>query len=246
MSDKLQEKIDKLAEEVAKRKGQIKADSNEMALHPKVVARLGEYVEVAPLKSGDYAFNTAWGKVARIEYKKWDDLIASIGSKRLNDQLRRQLEDNDLSILLCEGMITSTASGKIKTIKKEYPQPWWWLWNYLTSVQMAGTYIYFSPNEYLTPRIIIALFEYCQKEEHNVMTKRQRLITMHPSLTPHQRSFTAITGSGVGDETAKILDDKYHSSIAELCQASIAELMSIPGISKLRATKIWNYIHGKE
>jgi ERCC4-type nuclease len=234
--------IEEIIKQVDARKGAIKVDANELATHPKLVSRLGEYAEVCHLKSGDFAFNTAWGKVARIEYKLWDNLMADVANKHLNDQLRRQLEDDSISILLIEEFATSTPSGKIRTKHRDYPEPWWWLWNYLTSVQMAGTYLYFSPNELLTSRVIIALFEYFQRDDHKVMGQRQRLISMHPSLTPHQRSFTGIPG--VGDEMAKVLDEKYHSSMAELSSASIEDLIRIDHMGKAKATRVWNYLHG--
>jgi ERCC4-type nuclease len=237
---KLEADINKINLELQARIGAIKVDSNEQLRHPKLVGRLGEYADVCPLKSGDYAFNTTWDKVARIEYKTWDNLISDIGTRHVTDQLRKQLNEG-LSILLLEGFISCTMGGMVKTNRREYHRPWWWLWNYLTSVQAAGTYIYFSPNDNTTPKLIISLFEYCQKPEHSSMGERQKYVSMHPTLTPHQRTFTAIPG--VGDELAKAFDAKF-KSLEGLCKASIDDLLQIEGLGKVKAHNVYNYIRG--
>ena len=235
-ADKLMADINQTLAGLEERRGAIKVDSNELARHPKIVAQLGEYAEVCPLKSGDYAFNTAWSRVARVEVKTWDNLIDDVGNKHITDQLRKQV-DTGISILLIQGFATATIAGMIKTHAKEYHRPWWWLWNYLTSAQLAGTYIYFSPIEALTPKIIIALYEYCAKAEHTVMGERQKLVSMHPTLTPHQRTYTAIPG--VGDELAKQFDKKF-GSLKDLCNATPEEIADVAG--KAKGRNIYNYV----
>lgn len=244
--EKLSADVDKIASQMRSRIGAIKADANEFSTHPKVVNRLGEYAEICHLKSGDYAFDTTWGKVARIEYKLFDNLIEDISNAHLNDQLRKQEEDGGISILLLEGYITCTTSGFIKTSRREYKgRTWWWLWNYLTSAQAAGTYLYFSPNDLQTPRIIIALYEYCNKPEHDALGRRQKLLSLHPSVTPHQRTYTSIPG--VSDEIAKALDVKF-GSVYGLCRAEKEDIIAVLGNTpamKKRAEFIYKYVRNQ-
>lgn len=241
--ERVNESIEKISIQLDIRRGSIKVDDNEQLRHPKTVARLGEYADVVPLVSGDYAFDTVWGMKARVELKTFDNLISDISTRHVTDQLRKQVESG-ISILLLEGFVTCTMNGFIKTAKKEYKgRPWWWLWNYLTSVQLAGTYLYMSPNDYTTPKIIMALYEYCNKPEHESMGGRQKLISMHPTLNHHQRAF--IVMPGIGDETATRLDKYFKSSVLFFSNASIEELMLAGQITKTKATNLYKYLRGE-
>lgn len=251
MSDKLgqiqsaEEKIADLEAKIGLLRGSVKVDSKQHAQHPTITKGLGDYAEIRQLIAGDYAFVTRFGKVARIEHKTWDGLIGDIGTRRVTDQLRRQ--EKDISIILIEGWITTTHGGAIRTQTREYiHRPFTWLWNYLLSIQLAGTYIYLSPNEYITSKIILATFDYLNKEEHTALGQRQRLISMHPGLTPKQISFSSIPM--IGNERAKSLDEYFHHSLYELCIASVEEMAKIEiGEKKIllgekKATFIHKYV----
>lgn len=245
MPDKLarlqaeEEKIADLEEQISLLKGSVKMDSKEAAAHPNILKGLGDYAELRQLVAGDYAFETRFQKVARIEHKTWDGLIADIGSRRVTDQLRRQ--EKDISILLIEGWITTTHGGMVKTQAREYRhRPFVWLWNYLLSAQLGGTYIYFSPNEFMTPRIILAIFNYLNKEEHPALSQRQRLISMHPGLTPKQVTFSSIPT--IGTEMAKRIDEYFKSNLQALCNAEIDELMKVDGVGQKKAKLIYQYV----
>lgn len=245
MTDKLgqlqtsEEKVAELEEQINLLKGSVKMDTKEAAKHPIILKGLGDYAELRQLIAGDYAFETRFQKLARIEHKTWDGLISDIGTRRVTDQLRRQ--QNDISILLIEGWITTTHGGTIRTQAKEYRhRPYTWLWNYLMSIQLGGVYIYLSPNEYMTSKVILSVFDYLNKQEHTALAQRQKLISMHPGLTPKQVSFSSIPT--IGNERAKSLDEYFHHSLYELCNASVEEIAKTEGIGVKRANLIYKYV----
>ncbi len=271
--DKIEKKIEKLETTVAQieelqeqidlLKGSIKIDSNEASEHKNIVKLIGEYGEVMPLKSGDYAFVTNVDKkICRLEHKTWDGLIADIGTHRLTDQLRRQLDTGDISILLIDGWVTSTHAGHIKTSSKDYGhRPYWWMWNYLLSAQFAGAYILISPNEYITGKMILSIFNYLNKPEHTAMSQiqtlesshvsldkdemialaqKEPLISMEPSLNKKELMLTAIPT--VGAKTAKLLYAHFSHSIQEICNADVHDLMEVDGIGKNTARVIHDFL----
>jgi ERCC4-type nuclease len=228
-----------LEQQIELLKGSVKVDSREAERHPTIMKGLGDYAEVRQLIAGDYAFITKFQKVARIEHKTWDGLIKDIGTRRVTDQLRRQ--DKDISIILAEGWITTTHSGMVRTQSKEYKhRPYVWLWNYLMSAQLAGVYIYLSPNEFMTSKIILAIFDYLNKEEHTALSQRQRLISMNPGLTPKQVTLSSIPAVGAG--LAEKLDEHFKSSLQSLCNAEISELEEVEGIGQKKAQMIYKYV----
>ena len=234
-----EEKAAELEQQINLLKGSIKMDVMEASKHKTIEKGLGDYIELRQLIAGDYAFETRFQKTARIEHKTWDGLIADIGTRRVTDQLRRQ--SNDISILLIEGWITTTHSGMLRTQTREYKhRPFIWLWNYLLSVQFSGTYIYFSTNEHMTSKIILAIFDYLNKEEHTALTQRQRLISINPGLTPKQVTLSSIPT--VGGEMAKRIDEYFHSSFKDLCNAEIDELTKIEGVGRRKAEIIYKYV----
>lgn len=234
-----EEKAAEIEQQISLLAGSVKVDSKEAANHSTILKGLGDYAELRQLIAGDYAFTTRFGKVARIEHKTWDGLISDIGTRRVTDQLRRQ--EKDISILLIEGWITTIHGGAIRTQTREYPhRPYIWLWNYLMSIQLGGVYVYISPNEYMTAKIILSIFDYLNKPEHPALTQRQKLLSMHPGLTPKQVSFSSIPT--IGSERAKSLDEHFHHSLYELCNADVSEIVKVEGIGQKRAELIYKYV----
>lgn len=234
-----EEKLAEIQQQIDLLKGSVKMDSKEAAQHPTILKGLGDYAEIRQLIAGDYAFETRFQKVARIEHKTWDGLISDISTHRIADQLRRQ--EKDISILLIVGWMTTTSGGFVRTQTHEYrKRPFTWLMNNLLSMQLAGTYIYTSPNDYMTAKVILAVFDYLNKEEHTSLAQRQKLISMNPGLTPKQVTFSSIPA--VGGEMAKRLDEHFHSSLHDLCTAEVSELMKIEGIGKSKAELIYKYV----
>lgn len=227
--EKLEQSIEELQEEISLLEGSIKCDIDEQVKHPNIISGLGDYAEIRQLISGDYAFNTRFGRLARIELKTVSDLIGSIATGRMSEQLAK-MPRGDIKILLVQGWLTVNHNGYLRTKSRSWKRPYNWLWNYLLSAQCAGTYIYLSPNEFLTPRLIISIFDWFNKDEHSAMAQRQRLGIMHPQLTPKQLMFCTIPG--VGDGLAKALDKYFHHSMQELCNAPLDEIEKVESISE--------------
>jgi len=244
--EQLEQSIEELQKEISLLEHSIKCDVNEQAKHPGIITALGDYAQVRQLISGDYAFKTRFGRVCRVELKTVADLINSIATGRMSEQLAK-VPAGDIKILLVEGWLTVNHDGYLRTKSKSWKRPFSWLWNYLLSAQLAGTYIYLSPNEFMTPRMIISIFDYFNKNEHTALSQRQKLHIMYPQLTPKQISFSSIPG--VGQEFAKGLDAYFHHSVYELCNATVDEIEKVEStgekkrkISRKQAEFIYKFL----
>lgn len=235
----LEQSIIELEAEISLLSGSIKCDVNEQATHPNIIHALGDYAEIRQLISGDYAFRTKFDRLARIEYKVISDLINSMSTGRMSEQIAK-VPKGDIGILLIEGWWTVDHNGYLRTKSRSWKRPYSWLWNYLLSAQLSGIYIYLSPNEFMTPRLIISIFDWFNKNQHDALSQRPKLHIMYPSLTPKQIAFSSIPG--IGEALAKKLDVQFHHSIYELCNASVDELEGVDSMPKKKAEFIYKFV----
>ena len=61
---------------------------------------------------------------------------------------------------------------------------------------------------FMMSKIILSIFDYMNKQSHEALNQRQRLITMTPGLTPKKLTLSSIPG--VGSDIAKSLRARFH------------------------------------
>ena len=235
----LEQSIIELEAEISLLSGSIKCDVNEQATHPNIIHALGDYAEIRQLISGDYAFRTKFDRLARIEYKVISDLINSMSTGRMSEQIAK-VPKGDIGILLIEGWWTVDHNGYLRTKSKSWKRPYSWLWNYLLSAQLSGIYIYLSPNEFMTPRLIISIFDWFNKNQHDALSQRPKLHIMYPSLTPKQIAFSSLPA--VGEELSKRLCAHFNNSLLALCNAEVEEIAKVEGVGKRKAEFIYKFV----
>lgn len=194
----------------------------------KGLGKLGCKVQLAV---GDYLFFTVNREKVIVERKAISDLLNSLRSGRLQEQVRNTITHADVPILLVEGFMTSTKEGRIR--HKAGVSKWRYnaMQNFLMTAQLAGMYVLHSPNTFFTPQILKSLFAYFQKEEHESLRKRPRSIVLYPAGDRERQKDLLATIPGIGPELAGRLLERFESPLAVFV-ASDEDLLEVSGVGK--------------
>lgn len=154
----------------------------------------GLSVEVRELAAGDYRWQSPLGEFG-LERKTAHDLLASLESGRLDDELRRLVEDVACPVLLVEGGL-EYFSG--------HPGPDGWrargvrleaVLLKLLSWQFRGVYLYPLPADGRTAWFIASLYRWTQKKGHQRFARSPVLPNLAP-LPPGAAVLCALPGIG--------------------------------------------------
>jgi ERCC4-type nuclease len=202
---------------------------------PKLLKDLNVPIEIMELKVGDYVV-TGEENIC-VERKDSTDYVGSLTSGSLNNQLVSMSQKYGYSILLVEGTISS-ALFESQTSRQAY----------LSS--LVGSIIKRSPDGKSGTISMInveTIFDtaLCLKYLHDKNNDPNGLIRV-PKLNPLRFSeedavlAMLTTVPGVGTVLAKNVLDKFHT-LKNVANASRGELMEIPKIGKIKATKIFEF-----
>jgi ERCC4-type nuclease len=149
-------------------------------LYEKNEALIDELVNRLPcekviLSAGDYQFHSHDNKVIGIERKSANDLLKTITDNRLQEQIRKLVEEVDVAILLVAGKITRTKSGKCRIGHRVYNIPYKFLVSQLHEASMLGASILPIDNDDQSAATIIQLYEWFQRSEHEGWTSSPRV-----------------------------------------------------------------------
>ena len=183
------------------------------------------------LFSGDMFFlSVNWQKIG-VERKEVSDLINSIGSGRMANQLQNMLDYYDISILLIEGSLR-VQSGQILN---EHGGTRWLLEayrNFIRTWQDRGITIERTTDSEDTVERLKELYAYYQKPCHTGGYTRK--IAGDPRLLAFPPSVGAKTGK-------KILD--HFGSLSNVAVATVDDLMSVDDVGAKRAEAIRAFFH---
>jgi len=188
------------------------------------IQELGEECQVKRMEVGDYVWACPSG-IVRVERKAVTDLLGSMTSGRLNDQLRKLVAESSIPILLIEGKIGEWR-GKVDVSRgHSFHSQWSFnaVDNILLSWQLAGLYLSHAPTLMRTPERIISLYNLTQKEEHSALN-RQKIINLKedaPSIT------TLVTFPGIGIKRARQIMRDY--TLEQLANMELKELQKLLG-----------------
>lgn len=200
------------------------------------------------LPTGDYLFDSWEGKRVGIERKEViSDLLNSLGSGRLADQLNRLTESFDISILLMEGPIYlnkygniqrrfwTTEHGKSKFNVKDTG------WTYtdvmlstLSASIILGIIPLFVPEQKFTPGVIIELYRWFQKTEHGKWLVRPKSVEI---ITEQVSKMMLSTIPGIGPHIAEDILKELKTA-QNVANTSLDILKSIKGVGDKRAANI--------
>jgi len=203
-------------------------DSDEARKWPEIAQGLWDIVEVRDLEAGDYRIPGVDGLVV-VERKTSVDLVNSVKTSRLNDQIRSILDLNALPVLLIEGRI-DTRDGRLATEHRSYPFPYTWLSNYLVTLQLSGVLCVWSPSVRATVEILRGLHSYFQRSEHS--STRSSFLRFSPQDPFPVRILSVLPGYS-SDLARRALS--HFKTLRAFFSASPRDRMQVPGIGEKKA-----------
>lgn len=205
---------------------------------------LADIATIEDMVTGDYAWASWRGESVGWERKYITDLLSSLGSGRLADQLRRLATEFDVAGILGEGPIEvdregnildyywSTKNGRRAKVNKTTN---WKLRHVQVAVysfmRLLGVNYLYSPSIQWTPHIIRWLYEWDQRPYHTG-------IYTAPKKDLHVPTPGAVALAGlVGPKRAHLLLAKF-GTMRQVCQASKTELLGVRGIGEGAVNKL--------
>lgn len=228
-------------------------------------------VEVMPLNQtqrSDYYFGGEDGKTRQFGRVQAGELLANIDS--MEDELRRYYENADENNQIIEGIITSAPITKrdkrqsaISVRRQSKPntlfsykvadngfihaeQAWdvgsAMLYAWLFQLDQAGVRTYYTENYVGTARLLIAIYNSCQKppEEHTTLQRYFRPRIVIEEQNPFVKALMFLSSAyqlGIGEDKATKMATKYNS-IFDIVMAEVDELCEVEGIGKKTAEKL--------
>ena len=204
----------------------IAVEPNEARVHSEILAGLGKMGVIYDLPAGDYGFRTYQDKYRLlVEHKEMDNLVSSILTDELTTQCRAMAKEAQIVYLLTEGWRTVDYKGFIRTKNMVYKLPWSYVEMYLVELQEAGIRILHSPNRTFTPKVLLDLYTWWQKDEHRALRQ-----VKEANFKEFQRPLRRLaTFSGYGPERAHLLLSKY-KTLRQVFNADPLDRMTVKGI----------------
>jgi ERCC4-type nuclease len=200
----------------------------------------------------DYSWESKDGTRVGVERKSVSDLLQSLSSGRLSDQLRRLCAECDFPVLLIEGPLdtnskgfivtrrwatTRLKNGKLKKVKKQRVTGWK-LHSFIPAVygyaRLLGVTIMYSPHIDDTADVIRWMYEWDQKGSHSAL-----LVPKRTKLQSPKQGVLALA-SLVGPHAATILCEHFGSLRGVVDHA--AEAGKVKGIGPVTAKKLLKVI----
>lgn len=178
------------------------ADDREPSYLAVLLRGEGIEVEVRRLSAGDYQWESPLGRVG-VERKTVDDLLSSIASGRLDDELARLVEAVALPVLFLQGGLEYFRGRPVGGGFQAVPLDLTAVLNKLLSWQLRGVALYPLPDDGREGIFLAGLYRWTQKERHQGVARRPRLLPNMERLPPRVEVFAALPG--VGPERARLL-----------------------------------------
>lgn len=167
-----------------------------------LMAALGDQCCVDSLISGDFA-SLDTPLTLGIEHKSISDLVHSLSSNRLDEQLSRLLDTYDVPVLLVDELPAPNHSGKITIFGSRHQVSYAWVMGSIMGWALRGI----TPVLVRTPGAIAptiaAIYSVIAKPEHREHYEPRRLLENLRPLTLTERLLVQLPGIGP-DRAAKM------------------------------------------
>lgn len=201
-----------------------------------------EISALAERKGVDFAWhhNGRWWGVQR---KELHDFLASLDDGRLTKEIAQMNAHVTMPIVALEGRIALTNDGMVMTKGYGRPITWSSLRRRMLTVQSRGIGVFQTDGHAGTAELIVDLYEWSMAEGHTTATTRPKPTADWGKLTNRDFQVHLLTSlPDVGRKTAEAIIDTLGRCPVRI-DATVAELMTVPGIGRVMARKIVNTIN---
>ncbi len=185
-------------------------DSREPEWIAQALISRGWAVEIVELPSADYLHIRQDGETIAIERKTASDLLNSLSSGRLSEQLRHARDRYSLPVLLIEGDLRMDPDGVLRADGRRTGWQYAAVEGALAVVQLAGILVYRWPIVD-TPNSLNRILNLLDKPSHDLLSRKARpvFVSLNPEYTQQVWCLSALPG--IGPETAASLLETYGS-----------------------------------
>ncbi|MHA1918097.1 MAG: ERCC4 domain-containing protein [Candidatus Ranarchaeia archaeon] len=217
----------------------------------KIVNKVFDEVEVSQLKIGDLIIHFD-EYIVIIERKSVPDYIASIRDNRLWEQLLKMMQLNDINnkpvrrrILLVHG----DFDKYIKRVSEFKEIDRLEFWNSINGANMEVLFVYDTPIVYVDSKegleaflITLTKREMNGKNDKNPKSRWYRKRAKSKLPVKEIKKYTLSSLPLVGEKLAIELVDHF-DKISNIANASVKDLMEVPGIGNKKAKRIFDVFH---
>lgn len=145
------------------------------AIKLELATRLGDDFEVDNLYSGDFAALDTPLSLG-VERKKFSNLVQSMGSGELDEQMTRLVNTYDVPVLLVEGLPVPDPAGGVHVWGAQHTVPYAWVVGAVAGWFGRGAMFFHVTDKAATPATLIALYHMFAKKEHRQVYAPKRVL----------------------------------------------------------------------
>lgn len=206
---------------------------------PKSLQGLGTYSPLPESLGCDFLIPCPIGLVG-VQRKEIHDLIASRADGRLARELA-QMKQLDVAVLLVEGRLKWTGDGILSSSRAVWTRDQHL--GLLFSIQSSGVWVNSSDSLTESREYLSRLEKWFSKEKHAGIMTRPKPQTQWGHRNDRDFGIHIIQSfDGIGPGVAGAIFDKY--GVPLKWTISQEDLMSVDGVGKKRAQKLWGCLNG--
>lgn len=179
-------------------------------------AALGDSFDVDNLYVGDFAALDTPLSLG-IERKAFSNLIQSLCSNELDEQLSKMVEVYDVSVLLVEGLPAPNRAGKVRVYGAQRSYPYSWVVSSIAAWGMRGVLPLFVQSVKATPMTVAALYHLVAKEDHRETFSPKKVLPNLRKMSLAER--VLLQFPGVGEQRVKQFRGENLAALAALGEA---------------------------
>lgn len=208
------------------------------AAEPASLRTLGQYSPLPEQMGVDFLIPCPLGMVG-VQRKEIHDLIASRGDGRLARELA-QMKQLDIAVLLVEGRLKWTSDGQLSTSRSRWTRSEHT--SLLFSVQSTGVWVNSSESLSESREYLALLEKWFLKGSHKGIVTRPKPTTLWGTKTNRDWGIHVIQSfDGIGPGVAGAIFDRY--GVPLRWTITEEDLLSVPGVGKKRAEKMWRTLN---
>lgn len=187
------------------------------------------------LQQADFSFSDMSDRSYLVELKEIGDLLGSISSGRLYEQVRAMSNTGAVCFLIYQGYFSPGQDGKVY-MAQGHPTNWKFssVMGILIDIALKGVIPIHTHNDYATALTIRTLVTQVNTQKRAEI-RTPKVFGFRPKESDQLRVVASLPGINI--QFARVLLQRFHT-VRRIMSATEDELMSCPGIGQARAQRI--------